>query len=119
VREIHDTNRKAPERVHNTKHESRGAGKETRGLEERRKRSGIRAKVSERPEGAETVGIRGKRGEKGDIIAAAALRSLCTTGSLTSEEATLAGSCAPVHWHNSLRIIVDFLFPSVEAAYLI
>jgi len=69
VREIHDTNRKAPERVYNTKHKSRGAGKETRGSEERRKRSGIGGRVSERPEGAETVGIRGKRGEKGDIIA--------------------------------------------------
>jgi len=68
VREIHDTNQKAPERVHNTKHESRGAGKETRGLEERQARSRIGGRVSERLEGAEIVGIRGKRGEKGDII---------------------------------------------------
>ena len=51
------------------KHESQRAGKGTRGLEERRKRSGIRARVLERPEGAEIVGIRGKGGEKGDIIA--------------------------------------------------
>ena len=69
MREIHDTNRKAPERVHNTKHESRGAGEETRGSEERRKRSGIGGRVSERPEGAEIVGIKRIRGEKGDIIA--------------------------------------------------
>jgi len=69
VREIHDTNRKAPERVRNTKHESRGAGRETRESEERRMRSGIGGRVSERLEGAEIVGIRGERGEKGDIIA--------------------------------------------------
>jgi len=69
VREIHDTNRKAPERVHSTKHESRGAGKGTRESEEERKRSGIGGKVSERPEGAEIVGIKRKREEKGDIIA--------------------------------------------------
>jgi len=52
------------------KHKSRGAGKGTRGSEERRKRSGIGGKVSERLEGAEIVGIRGKRREKGDIITA-------------------------------------------------
>jgi len=51
------------------KHESREAGKGTRGSEERWKRSGIGGRVSERPEGAEIVGIRGKGGEKGDIIA--------------------------------------------------
>jgi len=51
------------------KHEPRGAGKGMRGSEERRKRSGIRGRVSERPGGAEIVGIRGKGGEKGDIIA--------------------------------------------------
>jgi len=66
--EIQDTNRRASERVHNTKHESRGVGKETRGSEERQKRSGIGGRVSEQPEGAEIVGKRGKRGEKGDII---------------------------------------------------
>ena len=37
-------------------------------MEEEQKRSGIGGKVSERPEGAEIVGIRRKRGEKGDII---------------------------------------------------
>jgi len=46
------------------KHESWGAGKGTRGSEERQKRSGIGARVSERLEGAEIVGIRGKGGEK-------------------------------------------------------
>ena len=47
MREIHDTNRKVPERVHYTKHESRRTGKETRGLGERQKRSRIRERVSE------------------------------------------------------------------------
>jgi len=60
MREIQDTNRKASERVHSMKHESRGAGKGMRGSEERRKRSGIGGRVSERPEGEEIVGIRGK-----------------------------------------------------------
>ena len=69
MREIHDTNRIAPERVHSTKHESQEAGEGTRESEGKRKRSGIGGKVSERPEGAEIVGIKGKRGEKGDIIA--------------------------------------------------
>jgi len=64
VREIQDTNRRASERVHNTKHESQGAGKETRGSEERRKRSRIGGRVSERLEGVEIVGIRGKKRRK-------------------------------------------------------
>ena len=46
------------------KHESQGAGKETRGSEERQKRSGIGGWVSERLEGAEIVGIRGKKRRK-------------------------------------------------------
>jgi len=68
AREIHDTNRKVPERVHYTKHESQRMGKETRGSGERQKRSGIRERVLERPEGVDIVGIKRKRGEKGDII---------------------------------------------------
>jgi len=69
MREIHDTNQIAPERVHNTKCESQKAGKGTRESEEEWKRSGIRGRMSERPEGAEIVGIKRKRGGKGDIIA--------------------------------------------------
>ena len=46
-----------------------GSGEGNEGSEERRKRSGIGGRVLERPEGAEIIGIRGKRGEKGDIIA--------------------------------------------------
>jgi len=57
------------------RHESRGAGKGMRGLEERRKGSGIGRRVSERLEGAEIVGIRGKGVEKGDIIAVPFLSS--------------------------------------------
>ena len=59
------------------KHKSRGAGKGTRGSEERWKRSGIGAKVLERPEGAEIIGIRGKRQEKGDIIAVPPTKGQC------------------------------------------
>ena len=40
-----------------------------REAEGKRERSGIGAKVSERLEGAEIIGIKRKRGEKGDIIA--------------------------------------------------
>jgi len=69
------------------KHESRGAGKGTRGLEERQKRSGIGGRVSERLEGVEIVGIRGKGGEKGDIIA------VCTTRTGMSMYADLTIMC--------------------------
>jgi len=48
---------------------SQGVGKETRGSEERRKRSRIGGRVLERPEGVEIISVKRKRGEKGDIIA--------------------------------------------------
>jgi len=57
------------ERVHNTRHESQGTGKGQGDRKGSRDRSGVGGRVSEQSEGVEIVGIRRKRGKKGDIIA--------------------------------------------------
>jgi len=68
MREIHDINQKAPERVHSTKHESREAGEGTRGLEEEWKRSrrgaGSEGRCRSDRRERRSSGLGGKEGKK-------------------------------------------------------